>query len=247
MPPVDPSAGLSVRAVRSAELSERAVRWRRPEPALSFLLAALFLALAAAVWLGALSGLDQYAVDHWMPGLRPPSSQHTSLLDSLTLPFGPGTSWSARALDLWTYPCSVLVSGLGVGACVRAGIRRGRGQAALAPAAAWVLGNALELAGKHLVRRPALFGHAHKLSFHVAAFDTSFPSGHMLRGAILFATVAAVWPAARRALAGWYLLVGPFLVLSAAHTVSDVVGGLLLGWLLVRLAALPPPWSRRPA
>ena len=63
-------------------------------------------------------------------------------------PFPLHTSNWIKLLDLWTYPCSVLISGLVVAVAAVVLWPRLGPVAALAPAAAWVIGNAIEVIGK---------------------------------------------------------------------------------------------------
>lgn len=78
----------------------------------------------------------------------------------------------------------------------------------------------------------------------------SFPSGHALGSAALWATLAWLLSRSRLAgLAGWFALVVPLLVgasrvLLGVHFPSDVVAGLLLGWLVAGLVAALADRSR---
>ena len=198
-------------------------------------LAALAVALALASALdaaGAFSGIDQGAVDHLMPALNPARTAPSGILTGLYRPYAPGTPWWQSILDLWTYPCSVLASGLLVLAAAALAARRGRPALALAAPVAWAGGNALELLGKGLLHRPLLVAHAAGATVPLTSFDTSFPSGHAIRGLVVAWALAALWPRARASLALWYAFVPVFLVMAAAHTPSDVVGGLLVGLLV---------------
>jgi membrane-associated phospholipid phosphatase len=105
---------------------------------------------------------------------------------------------------------------------------------ALLPAAAWVVGNGIEVIGKGTIVRPALYGGAGRI--HIVGFDTSFPSGHMIRGIVVAFAISLIFPRMLRWAAFWAVLVAPALVLQAAHTVSDVIGGILVGLILVVLA-----------
>ena len=105
--------------------------------------------------------------------------------------------------------------------------------AGLAPAAAWVLANGLEVVGKGVLTKPDVFGTAYGQRVPVVPFDDSFPSGHMTRGVVVAWAVALVWRRATPWLVVWASLVGPALVLSSAHTITDAVGGALVGLLAV--------------
>ena len=224
----------------------RAAAAARREPVALAALVVALAALSALVAAGAPTRLDQFAVDHLMPWLRP-SAHAPDLIVGLYRPFAlPSPNWT-KVLDLWTYPCSVLISGLVVAyAAVR--LWRPYGPlVALAPAAAWVVGNGLEVLGKHTITRPALYRQVGPVRVHVAAFDDSFPSGHMMRGLVVAFTVALLWPRATRAVAAWVLLVAVALVVAGDHTPTDVGGGLLVGLVLLTCLAVASPTLAVPA
>jgi membrane-associated phospholipid phosphatase len=186
--------------------------------------AAAFAALAGLVAAGAAAPLDQYAVDHWMPHLRPSAGAGSSSLVSSHV-FVPDFGGPLETFcNLWTLPASVVLSTALVGACCVVLVRRRERRAALAWAAAWLAANAVELLGKSLLDRPSL--HLGLAPEHL--FDDSFPSGHALRAILAVAVLASV----RRGLAlpgiTWVAVALPALVVSTAHTPSDVLGGLLL-------------------
>jgi len=94
---------------------------------------------------------------------------------------------------------------------------------------AWALGSAIELLCKHVLVRPAL----HDGSFHIAAFDSSFPSGHALRAVLVAFAIARSWPRVRPLAVAWVVASVVLLQLAGWHTPSDLAGGLLLGGLAV--------------
>ncbi len=197
-------------------------------------------ALAAAAWTalvraGTTTGLDDWAISHVMPGLDPrhPGRDDAVALVGLWRPFPLGASWWMKLLDAYQYPASVLLSACLVALAGAALLRRGRRRAALAWAGAWVVANAVELAGKHGLARPPLHWTNGVERVRVEAFDHAYPSGHAARAVLVAALVATVWPRLRRPAAAWTALVPVSLVVSAAHAVSDAVGGLLLGMLLL--------------
>jgi membrane-associated phospholipid phosphatase len=200
-------------------------------------LAVVLAALVAIVETGALNRLDQFSVDHLMPWLVAGGDSGISA-ESFYRPFPWDAPAAIKVLDFWTYPGSVLVSLLVVVGAGYVLYRRAGIVAGLTPAAAWVVGDALEVLGKGVLTRPALHQSVDGAHIHILAFDDSFPSGHMLRSTFVAFCVAVVWPRATRWAAGWAALVGPALVLSSAHTITDVVGGALLA--LVVLTALWP-------
>jgi membrane-associated phospholipid phosphatase len=196
---------------------------------------AVFLLLALLVEWGAFTHLDQFAVDHLMPWLHP-GAKPGGGLSGLVQPFGAGTGGWCIFFDLWNYPCSVLVSGLVVGLVAVSCLRSRRPAAAAVIASAWVIGNGVELLGKHFLTRPPLYGELRGHPVEIEAYVNSFPSGHMIRGILVVAALSLVLPRARGVLLLWLAPVGPFLVISSAHTVSDVLGGLVAGAVLAGAA-----------
>jgi membrane-associated phospholipid phosphatase len=173
-------------------------------------LALAFLVLAALVAHGTFTSLDQYAVDHWMPWRQSRALTFGSLIVPDTRRTLGGT-----LVCLWTYPASVVPSAVAVGAL--AWFRR-----VLFAPVLWIVVDIVELAGKVIVRRPALYAHG----VHVAGFDHSLPSGHTLRA---FVVAAALTAAYRR---GWIAYVWALgvlfaLVLIGAHVPTDIVAALL--------------------
>lgn len=192
---------------------------------------ACLVLLAVLVTSGAAGGLDQYAVDHWMPWLAP---AHHRLLDlrSLLLP-GTNGSRASRLVDLWTYPASVAVSAAVVGACAVVLDRRSRRGSAVALCLLWVAGNAVELAGKTMLARPALYLTRGGTRIHVQGFDHSFPSGHTIRGFLVAVAIAYTWRRGAPLAVAWFLGVPFALVALGDHTPTDVLGGLLVAAALV--------------
>lgn len=236
-------------------VTESAPAWPAlSRPALVATLTAAFLVCAALDEAGVFSGIDQFAVSHLMPWLRPTAHPHENIFIDAISPIGTLHPWYALLPGLWTYPCSVLLSGLLLALLLWRGWRSGRPLTALTLIAVWVVGNALELVGKATLRRPALYGLSGGQRLHVTPFDGSFPSGHMLRGTIVAAALIELAPHARGWWVAWWLLVGPALIVSAAHTPSDVLGGALAGLALVgsvqllrRSARLERAWVRSAA
>jgi membrane-associated phospholipid phosphatase len=166
-----------------------------------------FVALAIAVAAGAFTGLDQWAVEHLMPGGRFTGGE-PSLLDAL-VPLA-GTHWSSTwsvLVNVVAAPASFLVA-LAIVAW------RSRVLAALLVAAV-----AVETLCKELLTRPEL-QHGGR---HVVAFDDSFPSGHALRAVLVAGALASPLAAA------WAVAAVALLELAGWHTPTDIVGGLLLG------------------
>jgi membrane-associated phospholipid phosphatase len=192
------------------------------------LAAAAFAALAGLVAAGSLTRLDQWAVDHAMPGahgVAPPPSFLESAVPLLHAQYRTPLLVAAQVVTL---PAQVVVSFLLVAAACLVLHRRGRTEAAAAWLAALVLASAIEVACKHALERPALYRHR----AHVVAFDSSWPSGHAVRSALLAATLAVAWPRLRAVCAAWLVASVALLELAGIHTPSDLAGGLLLAVLL---------------
>lgn len=118
---------------------------------------------------------------------------------------------------------------------------RGRRAEALAWPAALLAAYAVELACKLLIsqHRSGVW-HGFGLTL-----DSSFPSGHMLRAILLAGAISALWPWLRRPLTWWCAAVAVCLLTSGWHLPTDIVGGILAGMALVRLAE--SSGVRRPA
>jgi membrane-associated phospholipid phosphatase len=178
-------------------------------------LAAAFAALAALVAAGAFTRLDQWSIDHLMPGARF-HHEKTGLVEGV-LPLY-HSSWDTGygiAANIVTLPASFLVSLAIVAFCSRL------------LAAALLAAVAVEVVCKELLDRPRL----HQGSLHIVAFNSSFPSGHTLRTVIVAAAVAWAWPRLRTVAAAWAVAGIVLLELAGWHTPTDVLGGLLLGLL----------------
>jgi membrane-associated phospholipid phosphatase len=195
------------------------------------LLAALAVVTIGVV-LGAFTRLDQYSLDHLMPWLVPRNTAAGGH-NGLWQPFKLHDSTAHKLVDLLTYPCSVLVSGLVVAIAAVVLWPRLGPFAALAPVGAWVVGNAIEVVLKGTIVRPAVYGSAGRARIHVVTFDNSFSSGHMMRGLVVAWTLTLLWRRASPWVWIWAALVGPALVFISAHTPSDVIGGALVGLLVL--------------
>jgi membrane-associated phospholipid phosphatase len=172
----------------------------------AFLVSAAFAALAILVAVGAFTGLDQWSVDHLMPG-GTFENEDNGILGALVPLYGShwDSGWSIAA-NIVTLPASFLIS-LALTAW------RSRVLALFLLA-----GTAAETLCKHVLDRPALHDGAH----HIAGFDSSFPSGHTLRTVILAAAFPKPWAAA------WAAVSIVLIQLDGWHTLTDIVGGLLL-------------------
>jgi membrane-associated phospholipid phosphatase len=177
--------------------------------AYAFLLSAIFATLAILIATGALTGIDQWSVDHLMPGGTFTSDESGALAAIVPL-YGThwGNPWSIAA-NIVTLPAAFVIAVLLVA-------RRSRALAFVLVAA-----TAVEVLCKHVLDRPALYDGAH----HITGFDSSYPSGHTLRTVILVAAFAGPWAYVWGAASLVLLLLGGW------HTPSDVVGGIALGLL----------------
>lgn len=179
-----------------------------------------FAALAALVASGALTGVDQWACDYLMPWAGKPGAP-PSFLESLVPLFH--AAWHPAGVavaQVVTLPGQIVVSFL----LVALGAWRLRAPGWVA---AWLGASVVEVVFRHLLTRPALY----RGGVHVTAFDSSWPSGHALRCALVAAALATGWPRFRVGLAAWLAAVVVLLVVAGFHTPTDVAGGLLLGLL----------------
>lgn len=197
--------------------------------------AVAFAVLARLVVSGRLTGVDQYAVRHLMPGLYPYFAH--GVLGS-TVPFtSPGNPHRIvnRVADWVTAPADVgdatiLFAGVALGA---AALRRRSPAATACWLGAYALGNVVELVGKTALERPPLYTTPEWGSAQLWKFDASFPSGHATRALLLAALVAATVPRLRAPAAVWACAVLVLLELAGTHTPTDVVGGILVAAALV--------------
>ena len=191
------------------------------------LLACAFAALASLVAAGAITRLDQWAVDHAMPGASFASVGGGLLEGLVPLLHSNWSSAYAIAANIVTLPASFLISLAIAFVCSRA------------LGAALVAAVAVEALCKELLTRPALYDG----SFHIAAFDSSFPSGHALRTVIVAAAVSWRWPRARAIAVAWAIVSLVLIQLAGWHTPTDIAGGVLLAALALlgrrRLAGRP--------
>lgn len=208
-------------------------RTRTLDGAIAFGLASGFVALTMLVSAGCFTRVDQWAVDHLMPGQNG-SDANPSLLASLFPIFDPGEEKGRIAVAAVTYAVAWIASvapSIGVVGALLLRLRH-RGDALLAAllAAAFVVANVVEAVVKTLVTRPALFAHRGFGPMHIVPFDSSFPSGHELRAVfIAVCVVACVHTEWIRALAiAWLATTTVVLVGGGWHTPTDVAGGLVL-------------------
>jgi membrane-associated phospholipid phosphatase len=188
--------------------------------------AVVFAGLGALVAGGALTGFDQWACDHHMPLAGGVSAGPPTLLESLVPLYH--AMWQpvgVAVTQIVTLPGQVVISFLLVAAAawrLRAPVW----------VVAWFAATSVEFVIRHVLTRPALY----RSGVHITAFDSSWPSGHALRCALVAAVLAAAWPRARMALAAWLIASAVLLELAGFHAPTDVLGGLLLALLAWRAA-----------
>jgi membrane-associated phospholipid phosphatase len=182
------------------------------------------VALAVLVASGAATGLDQWAVEHAMPLAGTPSTAPTTLEGIVPLLDAPFHPLGVGVTEIVTLPGRVVLSLLLVLVAAWQLRKRGRMEAAVCWTAAWLVAVAVELVFRHTLTRPPLY----RDGVHLVAFDSSWPSGHALRCALVAAALAAAWPRLRIPLGTWLAAVVVLLELAGFHTPTDVAGGLLL-------------------
>lgn len=159
-----------------------------------------------------------------MPLAGRPSGSPTSLESIVPLLRAPFHPVGVAIAEIVTLPGQVVISLLLVLAAARRLWTRGRVEAAACWTAAWIVAVAVELVFRHTLTREPLYRHG----VHLVGFDSSWPSGHALRCALVAGALAAAWPRLRVPLAIWLVAVVVLLELAGFHTPTDVVGGLLL-------------------
>ena len=145
----------------------------------AFLVSAAFAALAILVAAGAFTGVDQWSVDHLMPG-GTFTNEDSGILGAVVPLYG--THWHnaySVAANVVTLPASFVVALALVAWRSRA------------LALVLVAGTAVETLCKHVLDRPALYHDGR----HIVGFDSSFPSGHTLRTVLVAAAFAQPWAA----------------------------------------------------
>ena len=204
-------------------------------------LAAAYAALAVLVAAGAMNGLDQWSVEHLMPGFGDATVVSSTLEAIVPLLHSHWDTTLAAIGNVVTLPAQALISSAVAAACWIVLARRGRTHAALAWVVAWIAANAVEVLCKSVLSRPLL----HHKGAPLWAFQSSWPSGHTVRSVLLAATVAAVWPAAGRWVAAWAAASLVLLEVDGFHVPTDIAGGLLLAVLAAGIARREAAYERR--
>jgi membrane-associated phospholipid phosphatase len=159
-----------------------------------------------------------------MPFAGRPSSPPTLLESIVPLLHAPFHPLGTGVAEIVTLPGQVVFSFLLVLTAAWLLWRRGRVEAAMCWTAAWLVAVAVEIVLRHTLTREPLY----RQSVHLVAFDSSWPSGHALRCALVAAALAAAWPRLRIPLALWLTAAVVLLELAGFHTPTDLAGGLLL-------------------
>ena len=205
----------------------------RPRAAAAALAAGAFTLLAALVAHGDLTSVDQWAIDHAMPGADFTGS---STLAAALIPVW-DVHWHGAlhiVAELVTVPASFTpATVIAAAACLRL-----RGRAGVTLAAAYAAGNVIEVLVKATLTRPPLYSHG----VHLASFDSSYPSGHTIRTVLVAFAIAWAWPRLARWAIAWAVCSVVLIELAGQHVPSDIVGGLLVATALVVTA-----WASRPS
>ena len=159
-----------------------------------------------------------------MPFAGPPSTAPTALESVVPLLHASFHPLGVGVTQVVTLPGQVVISLLLVLLAARQLRQRGRAEAAVCWTAAWMVAVGMELVFRHALTRPALY----RDGVHLVAFDSSWPSGHALRCALVAGALATAWPCVRVWLGIWVAAVVALLELAGLHTPTDLVGGLLL-------------------
>jgi membrane-associated phospholipid phosphatase len=202
--------------------------------------ATAYAALAVLVSQGQVDVIDSYAARNLMPF----SSAHhdrTTPIEHLLAYEGTGFH-PGRVLRL---PASALLSSLLLLAGCALLWRRGRKRLAFVWIGAFALANAVELGSKLAITKPALYTMSHGV-LEPVGLQSSFPSGHALRAALLVGIFASLWPIVTPLLLIWLAGVAVTLELDGIHAPSDIVGGLLLASIAILAVAMLAP-DRKPS
>lgn len=159
-----------------------------------------------------------------MPLAGPPGESRSLTEAVVPLLHSPFHPVGVGVTQIVTLPGQVLVSFALILLASQRLWMQGRIEAAVAWPLAWLLAGGVELVFRHTLTRPDLY----RDGMHLVGFDASWPSGHTLRAALVAAALASAWPRLRLPLAIWFVTVVVLLETAGFHTLTDVVGGLLL-------------------
>jgi membrane-associated phospholipid phosphatase len=177
--------------------------------------ATAFVVLAALVDITDFDRVNSFAVHHLQP-----------------LAGGNGHPRMRAWTEVLISPAGPMITALVIAAASICLLARRRNRAAAAWPAALALALVVEIVSKLVV------GQHHSGIWHGfgLTFDSSFPSGHMLRAILIAGAVAAVIPALRVALGLWCAAVAVCLLINGWHLPTDIAGGILAGMALYYFA-----------
>jgi membrane-associated phospholipid phosphatase len=178
--------------------------------------AAAFVALAVLVQATDFDRLNQFAVDNLQP-----------------VAAGKGHPRLNSLAELVVSPGSPAFSAVLIGAAAALLLARRRPRAAFAWPATLAAALVIEVVCKLAISQHRS-GIWHGFGF---TFDSSFPSGHMLRAILVAGAWAAVWARLRTPLALWCVTVAGCLLVSGWHLPTDIAGGILAGLALASWAS----------
>jgi membrane-associated phospholipid phosphatase len=177
--------------------------------------ATAFVVLAALVDITDFDRLNSFAVHHLQP-----------------LAGGNGHPRMRAWTEVLISPGSPMIAAIVIAVAAMCLVAQRRPRAAAAWPAALVAALVVEVVSKLVVgqHRSGVW-HGFGLTF-----DSSFPSGHMLRAILITGAVAAVIPALRGALVVWCAAVAVCLLINGWHLPTDIAGGILAGMALYYFA-----------
>jgi membrane-associated phospholipid phosphatase len=186
--------------------------------------ATAFVVLAALVDITDFDRLNTFAEQHLQP-----------------LAGGNGHPQMREWTEVLISPAEPMVATLLIALAALCLLVRRRNRAAAAWPAALVLALLVEIVSKLVVGQH----HSGIWRGFGLTFDSSFPSGHMLRAILITGAVAAVIPALRVALGVWCAAVAVCLLINGWHLPTDIAGGILAGMALYCLAEAYSltPWT----
>jgi membrane-associated phospholipid phosphatase len=177
--------------------------------------ATAFVVLAALVDITDFDRVNSFAVHHLQP-----------------LAGGNGHPRMREWTEVLISPAGPMITALVIAAASICLLARRRYRAAVAWPAALAAALVVEIVSKLVV------GQHHSGIWHGfgLTFDSSFPSGHVLRAILITGAVAAVIPALRVALGLWSAAVAVCLLINGWHLPTDIAGGILAGMALYYFA-----------
>ena len=177
------------------------------------LVAAAFVLLAIGVEHSVLAPVDRWFEQHLTPLTHGPRQHQPALLRWLNTPL-------VVALWLATIPVTLCI----LAAVAAYDYVRGTMRHAWIWVGGFAFALAVELLGKVLVHDPA-----GRTGGPLAGVNSGYPSGHAARAVLLAALVGGLFASRRGRFWAVAVVIVAGLQLKGAHTLSDIVGGLLLG------------------